>query len=292
VQLQGFADDSAYGGVNLLQDEQVLDVQMGENFDDSVFTVEGFHVEGAGTINDDGEVDALNSSDLPSTWKINDDGATGAAEVGDYTSMTYNPLDRDSWTRYNDVNKVVEGTASGNYVFTYTDGTTQSVSGIAKLEQLNGSYWAASESTVPTAYGEEVSLYAFTLNKVEDSTEIVGIKSYGTDQTSITGHEIDWGNSSSYTEDLESVLEQIEAVEEVLETRSKLFSFDSATVTLREEYTEEFINALETGADQLTLADLNEEAANLLALQTAQELGVQGLSLTNEQTQNVLRLLS
>jgi flagellin-like hook-associated protein FlgL len=51
------------------------------------------------------------------------------------------------------------------------------------------------------------------------------------------------------------------------------------------------INTLETGAANLTLADTNEEGANLLALQTRQSLSSTSLSLASQADQNVLRLL-
>ena len=47
---------------------------------------------------------------------------------------------------------------------------------------------------------------------------------------------------------------------------------------------------LKTGADSLTLADSNEEGANLLALQTRQQLSTTALSLAAQADQNVLRL--
>ena len=50
------------------------------------------------------------------------------------------------------------------------------------------------------------------------------------------------------------------------------------------------INTLQTGADNLVLADSNEEAANLLALQTRQQLSTTALSLASQADQNVLRL--
>ncbi|MBA4222747.1 MAG: hypothetical protein C0458_18620, partial [Methylobacterium sp.] len=48
---------------------------------------------------------------------------------------------------------------------------------------------------------------------------------------------------------------------------------------------------LTTGADSLVNADLNQEAASLLALQTRQQLSQQALSLANQADQGVLRLL-
>ncbi|MGE3525676.1 MAG: flagellin, partial [Gemmatimonadales bacterium] len=45
-----------------------------------------------------------------------------------------------------------------------------------------------------------------------------------------------------------------------------------------------------TGADKLTAADQNEEGANMLALQTRQQLGIVALSLTSQSQQSILRL--
>ena len=50
------------------------------------------------------------------------------------------------------------------------------------------------------------------------------------------------------------------------------------------------VNTLEVGADNLILADTNEEGANLLALQTRQSLSSTALSLAAQSDQNVLQL--
>ena len=49
-------------------------------------------------------------------------------------------------------------------------------------------------------------------------------------------------------------------------------------------------SVLTTGADNLTNADVNAEAASLLALQTRQQLAQTALSLANQADQGVLRL--
>lgn len=59
----------------------------------------------------------------------------------------------------------------------------------------------------------------------------------------------------------------------------------------RENFTKELVNTLKAGADGLTLADMNEEAANNLALQTRQQLGQSALSLAIQNDQSVLQLL-
>ena len=59
---------------------------------------------------------------------------------------------------------------------------------------------------------------------------------------------------------------------------------------VRQDFTKNLINTLETGAANLTIADTNEEGANLLALQTRQQLSSVALSLASQADQNVLRL--
>ncbi len=59
----------------------------------------------------------------------------------------------------------------------------------------------------------------------------------------------------------------------------------------RESFTKEMVNTLQAGADGLTLADMNEEAANNLALQTKQQLGQSALGLAIQNDQSILQLL-
>ena len=68
------------------------------------------------------------------------------------------------------------------------------------------------------------------------------------------------------------------------------FGNSYSIVQTREEFTTNLINVLEEGADKLTLADMNEESANMLALQTRQQLAINSLSLASQAAQSVLRL--
>lgn len=69
-----------------------------------------------------------------------------------------------------------------------------------------------------------------------------------------------------------------------------LIATDLSLIQTRRNFTEGTVETLKAGADDLTLADLNEEGANLLALQTRQQLGVTALSLASQSQQGVLRL--
>ena len=61
-------------------------------------------------------------------------------------------------------------------------------------------------------------------------------------------------------------------------------------VSSRQDFTENLINILTEGADKLTLADMNEESANMLALQTRQQLAINSLSLASQAAQSIMKL--
>ena len=56
-------------------------------------------------------------------------------------------------------------------------------------------------------------------------------------------------------------------------------------------FTKQMADTLTEGSDKLTLADLNEEGANLVALQTRQQINQSIMGITKN-TNNILSLLS
>ena len=75
-----------------------------------------------------------------------------------------------------------------------------------------------------------------------------------------------------------------------LRAESATMAGNVAILEVRSNFTSEYVGVLEGGAGQLTLADLNEEGANLLALQTRQQMGIQALSFAGQSEQAVLGL--
>lgn len=75
-----------------------------------------------------------------------------------------------------------------------------------------------------------------------------------------------------------------------LRSNAQKLGTNVALLQTRLEFTENYVNTLQTGADKLTLADLNEEGANLLALQTRQQLGISALSFAGQAEQSILAL--
>jgi flagellin-like hook-associated protein FlgL len=76
-----------------------------------------------------------------------------------------------------------------------------------------------------------------------------------------------------------------------LRSQASTFGTNLTVVENRQDFTKSMINTLQEGSGKLTLADTNEEGANLLALQTRQTLASTSLSFASQADQNVLRLL-
>ncbi len=75
-----------------------------------------------------------------------------------------------------------------------------------------------------------------------------------------------------------------------LKSLSSTLGSNLSVAQTRQDFTKDLTNVLTQGADNLVAADGNQEAANLLALQTRQQLSQTALSLANQADQGVLRL--
>ncbi len=75
-----------------------------------------------------------------------------------------------------------------------------------------------------------------------------------------------------------------------LQAKSASVATQAATIDIRVGFTKDTARINNQAADDLVLADINEEGANLSALQTKQQLAVQALSLASRADQAILRL--
>jgi flagellin len=98
-----------------------------------------------------------------------------------------------------------------------------------------------------------------------------------------------WG-VASFSAVLTVASSQLTSALSTLQTQSQNLASNLSTVTIRQAYTSNIINTLNGGADNLTLADPNTEGANMLALQTRQQLGIEALSLSSQAQSSILRL--
>ncbi len=99
-------------------------------------------------------------------------------------------------------------------------------------------------------------------------------------------------NTDDFTNDatIRSFIAELDGAISTLRAQASTFGANLGVVEIRQGFTDNMVNTLETGAAQLTLADTNEEGANLLALQTRQSLGTTALSIAAQAEQNVLQL--
>lgn len=97
---------------------------------------------------------------------------------------------------------------------------------------------------------------------------------------------VNWATAGAATQ----ALANMDGALTTLRTKSSTLASNLAVITTRQDFTDNVINTLQQGADGLTLADMNNEGANMLMLQTRQSLGTTALSLSSQAAQSVLRL--
>lgn len=109
--------------------------------------------------------------------------------------------------------------------------------------------------------------------------------------TGTAGSTTVWGQTG--TAAITAINSAIRAIDSALVSVRQVaqnFGTNSSLLEIRRQFTENLINTLKGGASQLVNADLNEESANLLSLQTRQQLGTISLSIAQQSEQSVLRL--
>ena len=92
------------------------------------------------------------------------------------------------------------------------------------------------------------------------------------------------------SDELNLRVQNLDSALTTLRSRAKVLGANVAILNTRLDFTKDYVNTLTAGAGKLTLADLNAEGANLLALQTRQQLGVQSLAFAGQSEQSILGL--
>ena len=87
------------------------------------------------------------------------------------------------------------------------------------------------------------------------------------------------------------VIANLASASTLLRTQASALGSNLSIVQIRQDFSKNLINVLQTGSSNLTLADTNEEAANSQALSTRQSIAVSALALANQSQQSVLQLL-
>jgi flagellin len=184
--------------------------------------------------------------------------------------------------------------------------------------KINGGALASSivGNSVRTGLAAQFNELRDQLDKLADDASFNGINLLRGDKLTITFNETGTSSIDIQTKDGETInasnlgvptsmdpedLDSDVSIDALLaemktaldQVRSQASSFGSnlSIVENRQKFTKSMVDTLQTGAGNLTLADMNEEAANLLALQTRQQLSQNSLSLASQADQSILQLL-
>jgi flagellin len=134
-------------------------------------------------------------------------------------------------------------------------------------------------------------------NLLDDDNLVVEFNEDGTSSLTVSGFDAAHDGDLSITDAdfstdtaMDNASSEIDAALNTLRSNAQTLSANLAVVNARLEFTTNMVNTLQEGADNLTLADMNEEGANMLMLQTRMSLGTTSLSLASQAAQSVLRL--
>jgi len=109
--------------------------------------------------------------------------------------------------------------------------------------------------------------------------------------TATTGIEVT-AATNAFADDaaIDTSITELNSALTELRTNAATLGSNNTVLQTRLNFTEDLVNTLEIGASKLVLADLNEESANLLALQTREQLGINALSLAAQSERSILGL--
>jgi len=132
------------------------------------------------------------------------------------------------------------------------------------------------------------SINTLTVNFNEDASSKLNVIGFLASSTglSLAAASNNWQTTADITTDTA----KMDTAISTLRSNTQTLAANLNIITTRQDFTDSMINTLQTGADNLTLADMNQEGANMLMLQTRQSLGTTSLSLSSQAAQSILRL--
>ncbi len=123
---------------------------------------------------------------------------------------------------------------------------------------------------------------SLTVNGFGATTATLG----GLNITSTATAATNWTSSAT----IDNSVNQLSSALSTLRAGSSAMSSNLSIITTRQDFSTNMVNVLTEGSGKLTLADTNEEGANMLMLQTRQSLSTTALSMASQAAQSVLRL--
>ena len=214
--------------------------------------------------------------------------------------------------RANDLNSLLDTMTTGiNTIQAANNGITAITKLVQSAQSLTSQAQQTADTTVRATLAAQYDALLGQIDQLSSDSGINGVNLLGGNNLTITLNESATSTVviSGYTDtsagalalstsanswatgaDITAASTQLTASLVTLRSQSQALSSNLQTVQVRQDFTKAMINTLQTGADNLTLADSNQEGANLLALQTRQQLSTTALSLASQASAAVLRL--
>ena len=164
--------------------------------------------------------------------------------------------------------------------------------GINLLKNTSEAF-AASSDQLTVKFNERTTVSAVNQLVVSglNTTDFISILARSAIATGTAGATTVWGQTgTAAVTAINSAIRSIDSALVTVRQAAQTFGTNSSLLEIRRAFTENLINTLKGGASTLVNADLNEESANLLSLQTRQQLGTISLSIAQQSEQSVLRL--
>jgi flagellin len=131
---------------------------------------------------------------------------------------------------------------------------------------------------------------SITVDFNEDGSSSLTITGFDASTSTAGLNVADAANNWVGDTDIDAAVSDLDSAMNSLRSQTSTLASNMNIITVRQDFTSNMITTLQTGSDNLTLADMNEEGANMLMLQTRQSLGTTALSLAAQAAQSVLKL--
>jgi flagellin-like hook-associated protein FlgL len=154
------------------------------------------------------------------------------------------------------------------------------------LDQITTTAQDASYNGINLLNGDQLKL---TFNETGSST--LKIQGVTFDASGLNLTKLVAGTDFIDNASANATLKTLNSASGLLRTQASTLGSNLSIVQIRQDFSKNLINVLQTGSSNLTLADTNEEAANSQALSTRQSIAVSALALANQSQQSVLQLL-
>lgn len=210
----------------------------------------------------------------------------GALSFAVASSSTANSLTLTGTTGVDGALNITSGTINGTPSVSTPNATRTSLQSDynALLSQIDALAGDASYNGINLLNGDDLKV---VFNETGTSSQTISGVTYNSGGLGLTSIS---GTGFQSDANIDATITSIDGALSTLRTQASKFGSNLSTVQTRQDFTKQLINTLQTGADALVLADSNEEGANLLALQTRQQLSSTALSLSAQADQAVLRL--